>query len=232
MMRAMDIMTTSVVTTTVDTQVSDAAVLMLTRRVSGLPVVDAKGALVGIVSEGDLMRRKELGTQDKRSWWLRLFGTSQQDAQSFLKSHGLTVGDVMSDEVVTIKPDTDLVEIAEKLEVHGIKRLPVVDNGKVVGIVSRANVLQGLATGRPATSEGRTVSDQSIRRAIVERLLTAGFATHGAPNPVVNNGVVELWGWVESEDERKAMCTAAGEIEGVKKVVDRLAIIPAYQAGT
>lgn len=228
----MDIMTTDVVTTTVDTTVSDAATLMLTRRISGLPVVDGKGALVGIVSEGDLMSRSEIGTADKRSWWLRLFSSSEEDAQAFLKSHGRTVGDVMSASVVTVKPDTDIAEIAEKLEARGIKRLPVVENGRVVGIVSRANVLQGLATKGTAATAGPTVSDSSIRTAIVERLLSAGFATHGAPNPVVNNGVVELWGWVESEKERKAMCTAAGEIEGVKQVVDRLAIIPAYQAGT
>ncbi len=146
-MRARDVMTAEVVTVSPGTGIMDAARLMLDRRISGAPVVDDGGRLVGIISEGDLMRRAELTTEGQ-PWWLAAAASPEEKARAYTKAYGLTVGDVMTKDVVTIGEEEPLDRIAMLFEARGIKRAPVLRDGKIVGIVSRANLLQGVAAGR------------------------------------------------------------------------------------
>ena len=231
-MQAKDVMTTNVVTIPVDATIEDAAKAMLDNAVSGLPVVNDAGAVVGVISEGDLLHRQETGTERKRSWWLRAFTSTEQLTHEFITAHSHKVADVMSQNVITIPPDTELGEIAAELEEKRIKRLPVIDGGKLVGIVSRANLLHALASQAGVQAPARTVDDQSLRAAVAETLKDKEWASHGALNIIVNDGVVEIWGWVESEDERKALCLAAGEVPGVKEVLDRLGRVQPWLLGT
>jgi CBS domain-containing protein len=175
-MKARDVMTTQVVTVTPDTPVSAVASMMLLQDVSGLPVVDAAGRLRGIVSEGDLIRRAETGTDSKpRSWWLRLVGNEAEEARDYIKTHGATAGDVMSHPVETVRPDDDIAKVALLLERRRIKRVPVVSEGKVVGVVSRADLLRGLAT-RGTQDTPAPADDRDIREALVQHLAEQSWA--------------------------------------------------------
>ncbi len=160
-MRAGDVMTTDVVTVGPGTSVAELAKLMLERRISGVPVVDVAGSLVGLVSEGDLMRRAELVT-GRRPLWADSTASAEESAKAYVKTHGLKVGDIMTTDVVTIDEHEPLDRIAMLFEARGIKRAPVLRDGKIVGIVSRANILQGLAAG---TSGGIGPDDSAIRAA-------------------------------------------------------------------
>src|SRR5574338_371038 len=144
LMQAKDVMTTRLATVAPDATVREIANLLLERRISAVPVVDSDGRLKGIVSEGDLIRRPELGTLRHRSWWLSLLSNAEEDAISYVKTHGGHARDVMTPEVITVDETAPLEQIADTLEKHGIKRVPVLGKGKLVGIVSRADLLRGL----------------------------------------------------------------------------------------
>jgi CBS domain-containing protein len=229
-MLAKDVMTTNVVTVTSDDRVEEIAKLLLERHISGAPVLDADGRLVGVVSEGDLMRRLE-GEAERRSWWLKLLASPEDRARDYTKSHGRLAGDVMTREVVTVAEDTPVGEIAHLLERRRIKRVPVVRDGKVVGIVSRANLLHGLAAHKDRVAPEPSPDDRTIRKAIMTMVERQGWITHGSLNVLVSDGVVELWGWVDSEDERKALRLAVEEVAGVKAVQDHLGSLPPYLRG-
>jgi CBS-domain-containing membrane protein len=222
-MIAKDVMTTAVVTVRAQTSVEDVAKLLLKRRISAVPVVDAKGRLQGIVSEGDLIRRVESGTQSHRSWWLDIMANRDRIVFDYVKSHGRTAGDVMTREVITIGERTPLAKIATLLERHRIKRVPVVRTGKVVGIVSRANLLHGLAAQKTA---GGTVagSDREIRSRILKELDKAGV-DKSYLNVVVTHGEAEFWGLVDSEAQKRALRVAAENVKGVKRVIDNITVI-------
>jgi CBS-domain-containing membrane protein len=221
-MIASDVMTTGVVTIGPDADVQTAATTMLDKRISALPVVEGTGKLIGIISEGDLIRRAETGTEEKSSWWLRLIANSEQLASQFVKAHGLRVADVMSRKVVTATPDTPLAEIARLLEKNRIKRVPILRDGRLVGIVSRANLLQALASARPAFANAVKVNDKTLRDNILKRLQGQPWAHLGMINVIVTDGVVELWGSVDSDAERTALRVLVSEIPGVSAVNDRL----------
>src|SRR5690606_8514615 len=140
-MQASDVMSTPVISVTEDTSVAEVARLLLRHGISAMPVLGANGRLLGIVSEGDLVRRVESGTEREASWWLRLFGDSEERVRDYAKTHGRRVTDVMTREVTTVNEDASLPEIAALLERRRIKRVPVMRGGEVVGIVSRANLL-------------------------------------------------------------------------------------------
>src|SRR3972149_2283575 len=143
-MHAKDVMTTQVVTVSLDAPVAEIAKQLVQRRISAVPVVDADGRPVGIVSEGDLMRRPETGGERHPSWWLALVAEAETQDREYVKSHGGRARDVMTRDLVTVTEEASLEEIATLLEKHRIKRVPVVREGKLVGIVSRANLLQGI----------------------------------------------------------------------------------------
>jgi CBS domain-containing protein len=226
-MRAKDIMTRGVITVGPDTAVSEIAMTFLEAGISGAPVVDSKGAIVGLVSEGDLMRRVENQTDKRRSWWLELLSGPDTQAAEYVKSRGRKAQDVMSREVVTIADTASLREIANLLEKYRIKRVPVVHNGKLAGIVSRANLLQALACLNEGHSPS-SASDAAIRAAVQRELDTQGWTSRGPQNIVVTDGVVHLWGFVRSEDERHAIKVAAENAPGTKGVKDHLNIERVY----
>lgn len=223
-MRAKDIMTPNVVTVAAEAPVAEVAQTLLERRISAAPVVDGSGAVIGIVSEGDLMRRTELGTAKHRSWWLSLFDDSGATAAAYVKSHGRTAADVMTTHVVTIEEDATLEAIAVVLEERRIKRVPVLKDGKLIGIVSRANLLQGLvAAGVGGVTENR---DETIRLDIRRALEHDAGVPDKFIDIVVRDGVVHLWGVVSTKLEKKAARIAAESISGATEVHDHLGVIP------
>jgi CBS domain-containing protein len=162
-MKAADVMVSRVVTVAPETSVQEVAGILLANRISAVPVVDDSGALVGIVSEGDLIHRVEVGTERQYSWWLKLVGDPGTFARDYVKAHAKRAADVMTKHVVTASSEMPLAERAGLLERHRIKRVPIVDNGKLVGIVSRANLVQALAALRRDITVESNVTDASLR---------------------------------------------------------------------
>ena len=226
-MKTADVMTTRVISIADDLPVNEVAGLLLKNKISAVPVVDADGRLLGIVSEGDLMRREETGTETQRSWWLSAFTSTDEAAEDFVKSHGRLARDVMTRDVVTVGEDTSLAEVARMLEQHGIKRVPVVRDDRVVGVVSRANLLQSLAAAPAAPSAPATaVDDATIRARFLEALEQQSWRATIHSNVIVSDGIVHLWGLVPSEEQRDALRVLAENIEGVRAVKDHIRVQP------
>ncbi|RDK02650.1 CBS domain-containing protein [Paraburkholderia lacunae] len=229
-MRALDIMTTSVITATPDMTIHEAARLFVDNRISGMPVVDANGQVVGIVGEGDLLHRVENGTvHGKRRWWLEfLLSSPREQAAMYVKEHGQVVGDVMCDQVISISEDMRLDQIADLMERRHLKSVPVLKDSKLVGIVSRSNLIRALASVAPAV-DSVSHDDASLRDAIV---LNMHGQRWGLPKQgvLVKDGVAHLWGVIESEEEKRAIHIAAEGVPGVKRVESHLelpSVIPA-----
>ena len=219
-MRAHQIMTRSVISVTPETSIVDAANIMLQRHVSGLPVIDQAGKLVGIVSEGDFIRRSEIGTQRKRGRWLRFILGSGRSANDFVHEHGRKVSEVMTSEPVTITEDAALAEIADIMERNHVKRLPVMNGDKVVGIVSRANLLQTVASLARQVPDP-TADDDHIRNRVVDALEKNDWCPFGL-NVIVRDGIVHLSGVITDENARQATIVATENVNGVKTVHDHL----------
>jgi CBS-domain-containing membrane protein len=224
-MRAKDVMTSPFVTVGPDATVQEIATLLIERRVSGVPVLDQGERVVGIVSEGDLLRRVEHADERHRSWWLRLLSDPATDAAEYVKTHGRRAADVMTRDVVTVGVDTPLHEIAALLEERRIKRVPVVQDGRLVGIVSRANLLHGLAAW-PVAAPAPTIDDQAIRATILTTLRVEVGGMTKFVNVVVSQGVVDLWGATDSSEVKRAIRVAAENAPGVREVRDRVGILP------
>ena len=177
------------------------------------------------------MRRPEINTEHHRSWWLDLITGSQEKASDYIKTHGLTAEQIMTRQVLIVEENTPVGEIAQLLEKKHIKRVPVVRQNKLVGIVSRANILQGLATHKATLPQQASTDDQDLRDNILATIRQQNWITHGTPNVTVANGNVELWGWVDSDKERQALELAVKNIPGVRSLESHLGSIPAYLAG-
>jgi len=225
-MRARDVMVRAVATTTAETAVETVARLMINLRISGVPVLDRNGLLVGIVTEGDLLRRAETGTERQRSRWSGWFSANSRLAAEYIKSHARRVEDIMTREVVSVGELVSLGEIAELMETKRIKRVPVVHDGKIVGIVSRADLLQVLASGGTATANED--SDRLIRERLLAELRKQEWANSAESNVVVSDGVVHFWGTVGSEEERRALRVVAENIPGVRGIEDHSISGPRY----
>lgn len=228
-MQAKQIMTAEVQTVSPTTPVTAIARLLLERRISGVPVVDADNRVLGIVSEGDLMRRAEAGTARRRSWWLELFSEDSALAREFVKTHGLRAADVMTSHVVSVTETTGVADIAELLESRGIKRVPVVRDGRLVGIVSRADLLRALVAAKDSAKPAAT-SDAALRDEIFARLRAQPWGETLMLNVVVEDGRVELWGATRSEEQREAIRVLAERVPGVRAVRDELNVIPRFAA--
>ena len=222
-MQARDIMTTPVVTAELDTPVVEIASRLLERRISALPVVDAQGRVVGVVSEGDLMRQPQAGGQRHVAWWLTMFAGSEEQAREFIKSHGLLASDVMTGNPITVEEEASLEEIATLLEKHRIKRVPVLREGKLVGIVSRANLLQGIVARQRAPQA--SADDHVIRQQVSEAMRNSGVDARFVDVQVAAD-IVSLWGATNSEVESKAIVLAAQAVSGVKRVDSHLGVFP------
>jgi CBS domain-containing protein len=222
-----DVMTRHVLSVSPDATVEEAARLMLERGISGLFVVDAKGDLAGIVTEGDLLRRDELGTERHRPWWLRMLVSPGRQAADFTRTHGRRVRDVMTDQVISVPSDATLETVVELMERHRIKRVPVTEANRVVGVVSRSDLLRALV-GRAREEAPTATDDRSIRAAILDGLDRASWAPMTTLNVTVAQGVVDVWGTITNDDERRAICVIAENTPGVKAVHDHLVYVEPY----
>lgn len=222
-------MTPNIIAVGPETTVDAVANTLASNSISAVPVIDIDCRLLGIVSEGDLIRRSELKTLRSRSWWLDLLTTTDQLAAEFVKSRAVKIKDVMTKDVLTVEPHTPLQDIAEILERHGVKRVPVVEDGRVVGIVSRANLIQALAALRKRDLDVDR-SDEGLRQRIMDSFRDMPWVNRPF-NIVVHGGDVELWGIVYSEEERKAIRVAAESTTGVASVRDHLRVMPAFHTG-
>jgi len=220
-MKVKDVMTSPVLSVESESPISQAIQLMLEKRISGLPVLDGQGRLVGIVTEGDFLRRTETGTQRRRSRWLEFLIGPGRLADEYTRSHGRKVIDVMTPDPVTINEQTSLEQVVQIMEKHRIKRLPVLREQKLVGIVSRANLLHALA-GVASDIKPVTTSDEAIREQLLAELGRQSWAPAALINAIVKQGVVELWGTITDERERQAIIVAAENVPGVKGVRDHL----------
>ncbi|MDR6207965.1 CBS domain-containing protein [Paraburkholderia graminis] len=218
-MRASDVMTTSVISVTPDMTIRQVAKLFSDNGISGAPVLDTDGLIAGVISEGDLLRRSEIGTDErKRASWLD-FWSASHEARDYVKTHAAKVSDVMTTDVVTVRPDTPLAEVACILGERHIKRVPVTEGGRVIGIVSRANLVQALASVPDEPVSDANLSDAEIRAVLMGELAGRKWGFAGR-NMVVTDGVVHLWGVFQSAEAVDAVRVAAQNVPGVKRVED------------
>ncbi|MBW4985267.1 CBS domain-containing protein [Mameliella sp. CS4] len=230
-MQARDIMTTSVISVPLEGQIEDAVRLMLDHNISALPVVDAEGDLKGLVSEGDLMRRVRETDRPRRSWWLEVLAGASDSAQDFVKLKSHRVEDVMTRDVVSVEEDTNVAEIARLLEKHRIKRVPVVRFDKVVGIVSRANLLHALSALQGGVLPEPSEDDRVLRAKIEEALKEVPGAAVNLINYTVEKGNVAVWGVADSNFEENAIRVAVENVPGVRTVDVKMGRLPAWSYG-
>lgn len=228
-MRANDVMTDRVVTVAPGTTVKEIAQLLLENRISAVPVVDADGRLAGLVSEGDLMRRLQDEGDRRGAWWLEAITGSNNAAADFVKAHGTKAEDIMTRDVISVAPTTPVHEIARILETRQIKRVPVVDGGRVVGIVSRANLLHGLAAAENVPTP--SVDDRALRAAVVNAIRAIPGVDPTLLNVTVKDSVVTVWGVTDTDEENRAVKVAVEETPGVAEVHLQLGHVPAWAWG-
>ena len=231
-MRAADVMTTDVITVSPTTTVQEVAKLLSERGISGVPVVDADNRLVGILSEGDLLHRAETGTdrwpERRRSWWLD--SLALDEARSYVKANARTAGELMTRDVISVDETTELADIAILLETRRIKRVPVLRDGKLVGIVSRANLVRALAAAAVPAAEWPN-DDQAIRLKLLSELSRRAWVRIWPSDIIVREGVVHLWiGDDQALVERQALRVAAENIPGVKRVEEHVVPAETYPA--
>jgi CBS domain-containing protein len=222
-MQVKDIMTRNVISVEANEPVLKAARLMLQNRISGLPVIDATGKLVGIVTEGDFLRRSEIGTERHRPKWLEFLVGPGRMAAEYVRASGRKVDEIMTPDPLSITEDDSLEMVVDLMERHRVKRLPVLRGGQMVGIVSRANLMHALASLARDDTHAPAGDDSAIR----DQILTALDKQHWPPqvNVVVKSGIAELWGAIMDERERQALIVATENISGVKEVHDHLVCI-------
>ncbi len=225
-MRAKDIMSSEVVCIDAGNSVFDAAEVLLGARISAAPVIDDKGAIIGIVSEADLVRRAEIGTAASKSWLGRLLESEASSARSFVTAQTRRVADVMTKDVVTASEDATLRELVDLMEEHGVKRIPIVRGAGVVGMVSRADLLGALLSREP-DSPVLQPDDNALRQNVADALEDRAWTSKWPINVYANDGVVHLWGFVEGKDVRDAYRVAAENVPGVRRVKNHLRTIPA-----
>jgi CBS domain-containing protein len=220
-MNAKDVMTPHVVSVAPEESVLVAARLMLQKKISGLPVVDDLANLVGIVTEGDFLRRAEIGTKRQRPRWVEFFVGPGRLADEYVQFSGRKVRDVMTRDVRTVALETPLVDVVHLMERYHIKRVPVVEDGRIVGIVTRANLLHAMASFVHEIGPS-SVEDAAIREQLLAELNAQPWAPVGAIDITVRNGVVRFSGTIAEESQRQALLVAAENIPAVKKVEDSL----------
>jgi len=221
-----DLMTTDLVTVLPETTLADAARIMLARHLSGLLVLDGYGRLVGVVTEGDLLRRAEIGTADDHAGWLKVFLMPGSLAADYVKTHGRFVSEVMTPNPLYVTPRTDLAEAAMLLRKRHIKRLPVVEDGVPVGVISRADLVGALALKLLDTAHVKP-TDAAIRLAIEKTLASEPWAPKAGIRVRVTDAVVTLEGIIMNDDEHQAITVIAENAAGVKKVLDHLVFVDA-----
>ncbi len=224
-----DVMTRKVLSVKPDDSVESATNLMLSHGISGLFVVDAKDVLVGVVTEGDLLRRDEIGTQRHRPWWLRMLVSPGRQALDFTHAYGRKVSDIMTPDVITVAADAKLEDVVEIMEKQRIKRVAVVENGHMTGVVARSDLLRALLSHvRDEVPPVTQADDRTIRTTILAAFESQSWAPMTTLNVTVANGAVDVWGTITNPDERRAICVVAENVPGVKSVHDHLVYVEPY----
>lgn len=228
-MKARDVMTPNVVTVASDARVSEIAALLLERRISAVAVLDGAGSVAGIVSEGDLIRRPELGTDKPGPRWLRLLASPEAATLDFIKTHGLLARDVMTSPAIAVSPEAPLAEIVGIMGKRGIKRVLVLDGQRLAGIVTRTDLLRALHARDALPSQGVPVDDRALRHRILDTLAAQDWTYSAVFNVQVVDGHVELWGAVSSEEQRRAIHLAVEGVPGVRGITEHFGRVrPGY----
>lgn len=222
-----DVMTRSIISVAPEDTVEDAVKLMLARGISGLLVVDKNGDLCGVVTEGDLLRRDEIKTEQDRPWWLRMLVSPARQAADFTKANGRHVRDVMTADVIAVADNAPLETVVATMEKHRIKRMPVTKDARVVGVVSRSDLLRALI-GHVRGGAPVAPDDSSLRSAILDTLHAKPWAPMTTLNVTVNKGVADIWGSITNENERHAIRVVVENTPGITTVHDHLVFIEPY----
>jgi CBS-domain-containing membrane protein len=203
---------------------------MAEKRISGIPVLTDDGKIVGILSESDLLHRAEMGTERKRKWWFRHFADPNTLAQDYAKAHGLKAHDVMSRYVVSVRDDAELRDVADILDRHRIKRVPVVREGRLVGIISRGDLVRALSQVQIAKAT-KKIDNAALHKVLQDRIKSQSWINDSHISLTVNDGVVEVWGLVASIDQRNALRALIEETDGVTQVKDELSVAGPLRGG-
>jgi CBS-domain-containing membrane protein len=225
-MRAAQVMSPAILSIASDATVFDAAELLVGTGVSAMPVVDDRGRMIGILSEADLIRRSEIGTEPRKSWFRRIFADDASAAKEYVALHSRRVTDVMTKSVVTVQEDDTLGHVADVMAEHKVKRVPVLRGDEVVGMVSRSNLLKALLSRDPQAQQSPS-SDNQIRRDVEAVIARQPWTSPWPTNVLVNSGVVHLWGFVQSDAAVDAYRVAAENVPGVTRVRNHLRRLPA-----
>lgn len=221
-MKVRDVMQRQPITATSAMPIEDAVRLMMTHRISGLPVVDsAGGAVVGILSEGDLLRRMELGTEERLPGWRAWIVSRGRAAHDYVRSHARQVGELMTAPVICVTPQTELADVVALMESRRIKRVPVVLEGRLVGVLTRADLIRALESLLPK-ADTRPVADAELRRRLLASLREQSWSPRTSFDLKVVNGVVELLGVITAGQAREAMRVLVENTPGVRAVIDHL----------
>jgi CBS-domain-containing membrane protein len=228
-MNVQDAMTKDVVKAKPETTIGEIATLLVTHRISAVPVVAEDDRIIGIVSQTDLGHRSETGTEKKRKWWLAIFDDPEMQAREYVKSHGLHAGDVMTRHVITVTPTTSLAEVAEVLDTQRIRQVPVVDGGKLVGMISRADLVRKLAEASLPATAARPQNGQ-LQKAIWAAVKSQPWLDAAYINVSVKDGNVELYGAVSSDAQRQALRVLVENVAGVKSIKNDVGLLPQIAA--
>ena len=220
-MKAIDVMQRELITAKAETTIDEAIRLMVANRISGLPIVDAAGAVVGILSEGDLLRRTELGTEARTSTWIGWLAGQGRAARAYVREHARKVGEVMTAPVIAVGAQTPLAEVVSLMESRRIKRVPVVEDGRLVGMLTRSDLIRALE-GLLPQADTRPVADAELRRRLLASLREQKWAPRASFDVRVENGVAELLGVITDEPSREATRVLVENTPGVRAVVDHL----------
>jgi CBS domain-containing protein len=229
-MKAQEIMTRDVITVRPDTLVRDIAALMVEKHISGVPVVTDNGKLIGMVSQSDLLHRAEVGTERKHKWWFRIFADSSALAREYAKAHGLKAHDIMSRYVVSVGDDAELRDVADILDKRRIKRVPVVQKERVVGIITRGDLVCALSQVQ-VSKAGKTIDNAVLHKTLHDRIQSQSWINDNCISLTVNDGVIELSGFVERADQHTALRVLVEETEGVNRVDDRISVGFPFRGG-
>ncbi|HWE18949.1 MAG TPA: CBS domain-containing protein [Hyphomicrobiaceae bacterium] len=231
-MKAQDIMTRDVVAVSPYTSVPDIAAIMVENNISGVPVLTDSGEIVGVVSQSDLLHRVEIGTEreDRRKWWLGNLADANALAREYAKAHGLKAQDVMSRYVISVREDAELRDVAGILDRHRIKRVPVLRVGRLVGIITRSDLVRALSELQVPRSDNR-IDNAILHKALHDRMRAQPWVNESNISVTVNDGVVELWGFVDTMDQHCALRALVEETKGVKRLEDKVSVGGPLKAG-